>query len=492
MFDEALHKTQEVGIVTHINHPIVKVSGLPHAKPHEVVICETGQTGEVFSVDKETITIYLFSKDIVHIGTKIARTDTILSIGVGKELMGRAVNPLGQLLFRDESYSPPSQQRTLDQDVKKVQDRVRINQPLRTGVAVADLLVPLGKGQRELVIGDRKTGKTSFLLTAMRNQIYEGNTVIYCAIGKKKSEIKQIIEYFEENKLLNKMVIIATDSQDPSSLIYLTPFVGMTLAEYFSDQGEDALVLFDDLTTHAKFYRELSLLGGRFPGRDSYPGDIFYIHAKLLERAGTYKHPEKKEVSITCLPVIETVEADLTGYIQTSLMGITDGHIFFDSNVFSNGRRPAVNIALSVTRAGKQTQSKLKKDINSNLSAFLAKYEKLQNFSHFGAELSPDIVKNLKRGEKLYEFFNQHYDLSIPEEIQLMFLALIWLGIYDHETGNIIEERVKSFVELYKSSQATQYREYFTKLVAVDTFQDLQNAVQQQAQTILGFIQKSS
>jgi F0F1-type ATP synthase alpha subunit len=197
-------------------------------------------------------------------------------------------------------------------------------------------------------------------------------------------------------------------------------------------------------------------------------------------------------VSITCLPVIETVEADLTGYIQTSLMGITDGHIFFDSNVFSNGRRPAVNIALSVTRAGKQTQSKLKKDINSTLSAFLAKYEKLQNFSHFGAELSPDIVKNLKRGEKLYEFFNQHYDLSIPEEIQLMFLALIWLGIYDHETGNIIEERVKSFVELYKSSQATQYREYFTKLVAVDTFQDLQNAVQQQAQTILGFIQKSS
>lgn len=227
----------------------------------------------------------------------------------------------------------------------------------------------------------------------------------------------------------------------------------MTVAEYFRDQGEDVVVVLDDLSTHAKFYREISLLARRFPGRDSYPGDIFYTHARLLERAGNFVHKEKGEVAITCLPVAETVEGDFTGYIVTNLMGITDGHIYFDSNVYYQGRRPAINAALSVTRVGKQTQTKMKRDINRELTSFLALYEKMQNFSHFGAELTASVKDILKTGDSIYKFFDQSRELIVKEEVQLMLFALLWAKIIDEPTEEGYSKLKTNLTKAYEKEQ---------------------------------------
>src|SRR6185437_420062 len=218
--------------------------------------------------------------------------------------------------------------------------------------------------------------------------------------------IKRLQEFFVAEKIMDKIVIVATSSYSSPSIIYQTPYAAMAIAEYYKELGQHTLLVMDDLSTHAKFYRELSLLARRFPGRDSYPGDIFYVHSKLLERGGNFKHPTAKEVAISCLPVIEIVEGDLTGYVSTNVMGITDGHIYLDTNIYYQGMRPAVNIPLSVTRVGRQTLDKLTRDVNKNLTSFLANYEKLQSLSHFGQELTDDVKRDLRIGELIYKFFN--------------------------------------------------------------------------------------
>lgn len=481
-FDTLLEETGEFGIVQEIKHPIVTLSGLPHAKPSEVVLTENGVLGEVYSIEKNAIKIFIFSKDPLKVGTKVVRTNLYLAVHVGEELLGHVITPLGDPMFRNDEFKKPKELRELDQDVRKIHERARIVKPLSTGVTVVDLMVPLGKGQRELVIGDRKTGKTAFLNTIIRTQIAEGSVVIYAAIGKKKGEIKRMVEYFQKEDLMKNMIMVATDSQDPPSLIFQTPYTAMTIAEYFRDKGQDALVLFDDLTTHAKFYRELALLGDRFPGRDSYPGDIFYVHAKLLERAGNIRFGEDGASAITCLALVETIEGDLTGYIQTNLMGITDGHIFFDSNAFYNGRRPAINIAISVTRVGKQTQTKLKKEVGRILSAFLAKYEKIQNFSQFGTELSPDVIQTLKRGEKLYELFDQHYDMALPGSVQLILLGMVWLGIFDHEQPGSMDNYKRSLIDGYKKEEIRTKLDTF---VQAESFDQLVTNIKTHAEEII-------
>jgi F-type H+-transporting ATPase subunit alpha len=287
------------------------------------------------------------------------------------------------------------------------------------------MLIPLGRGQRELIIGDRKTGKTSILMTVIKNQVSDLVIPIYAAIAKKKSDIKRLQEFFIQEGIMDKVIIVATSSYDSPSLIYQTPYAAMAIAEHFRDQGIHTLLVLDDLSTHAKFYRELSLLAKRFPGRDSYPGDIFYVHSKLLERGGNFKHPKVGDVSITCLPVIEIVEGDLTGYVSTNVMGITDGHLYLDSNIYFQGLRPAVNIPLSVTRVGRQTLNKLTREMNKTLTAFLAQYEKMQNLSHFGQELTEDVKRDLRIGELIYKFFNQPYQVTVPLMTQLIIISLL-------------------------------------------------------------------
>ncbi len=424
-FNELLQKSGEYGVVYQVSHPIAFIEGLPKVRTHEVILFETGQKAEVFAINRGKVEARVFSHEPVRVGTMVTRTDTLLSVPVGPELLGHAINPLGEPLDPSIPFTPPTIMRDIEAKPVGISGRQKITKQLVTGVALLDLMIPLGRGQRELLIGDRKTGKTSLIMNIIKTQIFEGNTVIYAAIAKKKSDIKKLQQYFIEEKIMDKIVIVATSSYDSPTLIYQTPYAAMTIAEYFKEQGTDSLLILDDLSSHAKFYREISLLARRFPGRDSYPGDIFYVHSRLLERGGNFKHKTKGEVSLTCLPVIEIVEGDFTGYIATNVMGITDGHIYLDSNIYFQGMRPAVNIPLSVTRVGRQTLDKLTREINKELTAFISQNDKLQNISHFGQELTEDVKKNLRLGELIQKFFNQPYQESVPRIVQLVVISLI-------------------------------------------------------------------
>ncbi|OGK24890.1 hypothetical protein A2954_03455 [Candidatus Roizmanbacteria bacterium RIFCSPLOWO2_01_FULL_37_12] len=482
-----LKRIGEYGNVSEVHFPIATVIGLPHVKPEELVIFEDGKLGEVFSLDKDESQVLLFSKDPVRTGIQVTRTDTAISIPVGKKLLGKIINPLGSSFFDGSQIDGLYESVQLDNPVKTIAERKRIKRSFLTGISIVDLLLPLGKGQRELVIGDRKIGKSAFLLTMIKNQIAQGSIIVYAAIGKKKSDIKKLQEFFTKEKLLTSTVFVASDPFDSPSLIFVTPYTAMSIAEYFRDLGTDVVVIFDDLSTHAKFYREVALLGGRFPGRDSYPGDIFYIHARLLERAGNFSHKSKGEVSITSIPVVETVEGDLTGFIATNIMGMTDGHIFFDSDVYYRGRRPAINVSLSVTRVGRQTQTPLKLEINHEITAFLTLYEKMQTFSHFGAELSDKVKTILNTGQKLQAFFNQHYTLIVPEEVQIILLALIWLHALNDLEDDMVALLRNKLADVYKDENK---RKMFKEMTDSANFQDLLLKVSKSKEELLQLIQK--
>ncbi len=464
-----LKEINEFGVVTKVTPPVVVVQGLPLAKPNEIILFESGQWGQVYAIHEDSISVLTLSSDPVHVGCKVTRTNKPLSIPVGHELLGKVINPLGFPLSIIEKPIKTMEEREIDRNPSGIASRTRVKKPFQTGSTLVDMMVPLGKGQKELIMGDRKTGKSSFLVTTIRNQIRQGSIAIYAAIGKKKSDIKHLERLMETENGKNKFIIIASSSDDSPSLIYLTPFSAMTIAEYFRDQGEEVLILLDDLTTHARFYREISLVARNFPGRDSYPGDIFYTHARLLERAGNFKHPTKGEVSITCLPIVETIEGDLTGYIVTTLMGITDGHILFDSNIFFKGIRPAVNIGLSVTRVGKQTQSKVKRDITRELTAFLSLYEKMQTLSHFGTELTDNVKNILSTGDRIYHFFNEEYTTIVPEEVQLILFSLIWIKLLDGTK----EEIYKIKVQLIDAFLLEENKPLFHELLNAESFNEL-------------------
>lgn len=444
-YNQYLHQTGEYGVVVQVSHPIVFIEGLPSVKTREIILFETGQKGEVFSINRGKVEARIFSHEPVQVGVKATRTDEQMSIPTGPELLGHTINPLGEPLDPADQFKLPKEARDLDARPIDISGRQQITARLVTGISLIDMMVPLGRGQRELVVGDRKTGKTSLLMTTVKEQVNEGVIAIYAAIAKKKSDIKKLQEFFTQEKILDKVIIVATSSYDSPSLIYETPYAAMSIAEYFRDQGIHTLLIFDDLSTHAKFYRELSLLARRFPGRDSYPGDIFFTHSRLLERAGNFKHPEKGEVSITCLPIIEIIEGDLSGYISTNVMGITDGHIYLDSNIYYQGMRPAVNIPLSVTRVGRQTLDKLSRDINKNLTVFLSRHEKLKNLSHFGQELTSDVKKDLQLGDMVYKFFNQSYKEIVPPKIQLIVLSMILQGLI--QTKDLLEAAKKNLTK---------------------------------------------
>ncbi len=425
----------EYGEVTQVKYPIVEAVGLPNVKIKEIVVFETGEIGQIHDLTADSVRIILFSPDAVKVGTRVGRTDTQLQIPMSDNLFGTIINPFGAVLLTPLKSKTVKKYLSIDAAPLSIEKRAKITKPLITGTAVVDIVIPLGKGQRELVLGDRKTGKSTFVLSTITNQIEQGAVVIYAAIGNKKSDIKALEEFMGSNELRKKnMIMVATSAFDSPGLIFLTPFTAMAIAEYFRDQGRDSIVILDDLLTHSKFYREFSLLAEAFPGRDSYPGDIFHIHAKLLERAGNFTHPEKGDVSITCLPIAETQDADLTGYIISNLMSITDGHLFFDNNVYAKGMRPAINTPLSVTRVGKQTQDKIMKDINREVSGLFSVYDKVENLSHFGSELSESVKNTLKLGKKILYFFNQPEGITFTKEVYLTLFCLVWLGITNTET----------------------------------------------------------
>jgi F-type H+-transporting ATPase subunit alpha len=429
-FNEYLEWFGEVGYLEKLWESIAQVSGLPGVCLGEIVMFETGQMGQVILLKPESVEVLILSKDVLRVGTRVTRMGSKLMVPVCQEILGHTVDGLGRPITGGQLASRGVEWRPVDVVPAGIAQRKKIDKPMHTGVAMVDLMIPLGRGQRELVLGDRKTGKSNLLLQAIVSQAREGTVGVYAAIAKKKSEVKRIEAFLQRSQVWENTVLIATSSQDSPGEIFLGPYTAMAIAEYFRDKGKDVIVIFDDLTMHAMFYRELSLISQRFPGRDSYPGDIFHIHSKLLERGGNF-NVGGKGVAITCLPVAETAQGDITGYIQTNLMSMTDGHIYYDGELFFRGRRPAINPFVSVTRVGHQTQTALAREAGRVLTDLLSGYERTQSFLKFGAELGESSRQVLTMGERVLTFFNQPVDKAVPFNLQLILLALLVSGIWN-------------------------------------------------------------
>lgn len=453
-FTEYLEKTGEVGFVHQVNQSVVFVTGLPGVAPGESVVFESddtpdklGEVGYVLSLGPKYAEVLLFTTQTIAIGTRVARLNMPLAISIGDDLIGHTVDALGRY---PQAKQRTSVARVIDTDPVGIMERRVVTKYLETGVAIVDLIIPLGKGQRELVIGDRKSGKTYFLLETMITQARQGALCIYVAIGKRQYDVLRIENELRQQKVMDSCIIVSAVGSGPEGLVYLAPYTAMTIAEYFRDQGRDVVLILDDLITHAKFHRQMSLLSGRFPGRDSYPGDIFYTHARLLERAGNFD-----KGSITCLPVAESLQSDLAGYIQTNIMSITDGHIFFDTELFNQGNRPAINPFLSVTRVGRRTQSPVLKDINRTLTRFLTQAQQLRQYMHFGSELTREVQQMIALQDRINMFLYQS-DQVLPVSLSAYIIASLWGGLWVDITIAEVQARIQSIIDHFMKTQAFQ------------------------------------
>jgi F-type H+/Na+-transporting ATPase subunit alpha len=480
-FEEQMQEIGEWGVVEQVLQTIALVSGIPGARIHELIAFENGAIGEVFLVDRDNVEVLILTKEPIRPGMKVTRTGQSISVPVGPELFGQIIDPLGNPVSNAAGYKRPTEERKIDVRPPSMATRKPIDTPMLTGVMVIDMMMPLGKGQRELIIGDRKTGKSSFLMAALKSQVKLGAVGIYAAIGRKKSDIKIVQDFINKEGIADKIIMVATTSNDSPSLIYQTPYAAMTIAEYMMEQGNDVLLVMDDLSTHGRFYREISLLAKRFPGREAYPGDIFYTHAKLVERAGNYKRKDGTALSITTLPIVEIVEGDFTGYIATNLMGMTDGHIFFDQNVYYKGRRPAVNLPLSVTRVGRQAQTKLMRNINREVTRFLASYEKMQSLAQFGAELTADVRQKIKTGDVLYKLFEQPASMVIPLDVQIILFGMAWTRVFDDHMEHIPSYRQR-LIDAYEDAD---YKAFMQEVVNTVEFEDLISNIEANNESIL-------
>lgn len=446
-FRKYLEKTEEIGQIVGLNNYLAYISGLPSLKIGETVITEGGSKGLVHGLNEQVAEVLMFDPAKLKVDENVVRTNHFFQIPVSQELLGRIINPLGQPLdnlgpvLGQKKYVP------VQREAPGINKRVKINRPLETGVMVVDLLVPLGYGQRELVIGDAKSGKTTFLLQTIVNQVKEKVIAVYVSIGKEVSAVKEVEDYLKEMGAFDKTIMVVATAENPSVINYLSPFCGMAIAEYFSDQGQDVLIIFDDLTSHAKFYREISLLTKRLPGRSAYPGDIFHVQAALLERAGNIRNKEDKEVSITALPVAETRENDISGFIQTNLMSMTDGHIFFDINEFKKGRLPPINYFLSVSRVGNQTKKPLDQALAGWIRRKMVEYQSVMEIAQFGGELSAETQNLIDLGGKLEILFNQGAKTIIPRVLQLFLFGLLLNGFWENKPQNIMKIEINEIIK---------------------------------------------
>ncbi|MEK9173177.1 MAG: F0F1 ATP synthase subunit alpha [Patescibacteria group bacterium] len=470
-------EVENVGIVIEASDGIAKISGLPNALSQEILIIET-ETGDipclVSNLEESSIgSIILGNFEKVKIGDRVRQTGQVLSIKVGEEIIGRVVDPLGKpldnkgVIFSADwpKGSPPpveggsssrgkklekAENYPLEKTAPSVIDRESVRTPVHTGIKAIDSMIPIGRGQRELIIGDRGTGKTAIALDAILNQAKDIGrpqvVCIYVAVGQKNSKIAKIVKILEDAGAMKYTVVVSAPASAPAALQYLAPFAGCAIGEYFMDKGKDALVIYDDLSKHAQSYRELSLLLRRPPGREAYPGDIFYLHSRLLERAAKLSK-EKGGGSLTALPIIETQLGDVSAYIPTNVISITDGQIYLESNLFNQGLRPAVNVGLSVSRVGSSAQTKAMKKVAGRLRLELAQFRELQAFVQFASDLDENTKKKIERGERLAELLKQsdREPVSFEKEVVVLYAGIN--GFMDDVPKNRIKEFETKFLD---------------------------------------------
>jgi len=420
----------DVGTVQHIGNGVATVSGLPNVSMDEIVLFPTGVEGMALNLEKKRVDlIMLGSEDGIRGGDLVKATGARLRVPVGSQLLGRVIDPLGNPLDRNEPIEP-SEMRFFSKIAPSVIDRSPVNQSLITGTKTIDALFPIGQGQRELIIGDRQTGKTTLAVDAILSQKNSNVRCIYVAIGQKKSSALAVIEKIRKHGVLPNTSVIISSPDDQPALRYLAPYTGMTMAEYFLDQGLDVLIVFDDLSKHANAYRELSLLLRRPPGREAYPGDIFYIHSRLLERACKLD-PESGGGSITAIPIATTQSGNISAYIPTNLISITDGQIVLDADLFNQGQKPAIDIGRSVSRVGGAAQRPAMRTLVGNLKLELSQFQEVEHFTRFGTEVDESTRRQIEKGQRILRIFNQKPNMPFPFPVTIVVLYALNTGALD-------------------------------------------------------------
>ena len=438
----------EGGVVVSSADGIVQVEGMNRAVYGEIVTFENGAKGMVESVEPEKLGVMLFDgAETVGVGTLVTRSGKRAGIPVGDAFLGRVVNPLGEPidgkgLIESEGYNP------IEKQAPGILERQSVDTPMHTGILAIDSMFPIGRGQRELIIGDRQTGKTSIAIDAIINQKDTGVLCIYVAIGQKASSIARVAEDLKKHGAMDYTTIVAATASDSAPLQYIAPYAGTALAEYFMDKGKSVLIIYDDLSKHAVAYRAISLLLRHSPGREAYPGDVFYLHSRLLERSCRMRD-DLGGGSITALPIIETQAGDVSAYIPTNVISITDGQIFLESALFNAGNRPAVNVGLSVSRVGGAAQTKAMKKANANLRIELAQYKDMESFAQFSSDLDAETRRQLEHGKALMEMLKQPLYQPKSDSEQVVILTLASHGAFDSIPANEMREKISAFVRLF-------------------------------------------
>jgi len=439
----------EVGEVTYVGDGVSRIQGLENVLSSELLEFPNNVFGMAMNLEESSVGAVLFGDSrLVKEGDIVKRTGKVVQVGVGKEFLGRVINPLGQPVdgkgtIDAKEFLPVERKAT------GVLSRYPVKEPLQTGLKSVDAMIPIGRGQRELIIGDRQTGKTAVAIDTIINQKETHNSdkpvfCIYVAIGQKESTVARVVAELENAGAMEYTTVVTASAMEPAPLLFLAPYTGATLGEYYRDNGMHALVVYDDLSKHASAYRQMSLLLRRPPGREAYPGDVFYLHSRLLERAA--KLNEKLgSGSLTALPIIETQEGDVSAYIPTNVISITDGQIYLESNLFNSGQRPAVDVGLSVSRVGGSAQIKAMKKVSGTLKLDLAQFRELEAFAKFGSDLDKETQKQLNRGSALMELLKQKQYSPVSTEKQV---ALIYAGTKGY-LDDIAKDRLNEFEEKF-------------------------------------------
>lgn len=439
---------EEVGFVISSRDFLIYLDGLPTIHVNDLVETAEGTRGWVNALEKDRVEVLMLDEAKITPGLMFRRLKGSLAVTPGHFLLGRAINPLGipidgKGLLAKTGTGPALE---LERQAPGIEYRQFINTQFMTGITMIDTLIPIGKGQRELIMGDAHSGKTAFLIDVITNQKNTNTIVVYASIGKPSVTTKTLIDILRANKALTYTIIVATSSTDPAPMIFLTPKTAFTIAEYFQKMGRDVLLILDDLGYHAKIYREIALLGNKSPGRESYPGDIFYQHAHLVERAGNFK-PEYGGGSITALPVIELNLSDFTTFIPTNLMAMTDGHLLFKSALHNQGQNPAIDISLSVSRVGRQTQDRISNLISSRVRLLLSQAEELETISRFSSELPFQTQLILRQKELIEEVMKHEPFTFIPKEIQVILLGLTFTSFMHDKNAAFVEKNRNILLE---------------------------------------------
>jgi F-type H+-transporting ATPase subunit alpha len=458
---------EEIGKISEVGDGIAKISGLANVQSQEVLVIEAHSAGSGQAVNIKAVALNLEEDSVgalilgegslIKSGQTVKRTKQILSIPVGEQLLGRVIDPLGNPIdgkgpIFSEKDKP--QFNFLENDAPNVINREGVNTPLHTGIKAIDAMIPIGRGQRELIIGDRGTGKTAVALDAIINQLQDNPKnppiCIYVAIGQKESKVAKIVETLKKNNALAYTIVVSASASSPAAFWYLAPFAGTAVGEFFRDKGKDALIIYDDLSKHAWSYRQISLLLRRAPGREAYPGDVFYLHSRLLERSAKLSKALGGG-SLTALPIIETQLGDVTAYIPTNVISITDGQVYLESDLFYQGTRPAVNIGLSVSRVGGDAQTKAMKKVAGKLRLELAQFREMQTFMQFASDVDEATKKKISKGKIVSEILKQSDLAPISFEKQVIVLYAALNDYFDKYKPEEMQQVEKKYVEYFEN-----------------------------------------